>query len=265
MSLVKLITESFNAKKDIPIMESKHTIAELDRLILEDTNKLISIKAKYEDLKSTWKSLKEDLQTFSFYNHMSSGSDIKEQFQKAIDDLKLDYKDTKTTLDAHKAQRNKLLLEDTFEEKDSSNTLKDKYYPIFEDLQSLLNSSADIYEIFEYLFNNLVPKYGKAETKAGEIVRALMRIMYGAFRKESQHVFYEGDGKNSFGNAARFLKDMGYEEYLNSAIDLTGDEYIKAIEKIIEEIIRDFVSTQEELFYTENNIDYEQITLKENH
>ena len=262
MSFIKLITESFQTTdKKCNVTENTLTIKDLDNLILECTNNLINIKAKYEDLKSTWRSLKEDLQSFSFYNHINSGTNMKEQFQKAIDDLKMDYRDTQATLNRYKEQKNKLLLEYNLQEPiTDNNNLKDKYSHIVEETQSMIDSS-NIYDIFEYLFNELVPKYGKSETKAGEIIRALMRIMYGAYN-DSQ-VFYEGDGKDLFGNAARFLKDMGYGEYLDKAIDLIGDAYIDAMEIVIENIVRDLISDQIDSFYTENNIDYENITLKE--
>lgn len=266
MSLIKLITESFNEKENNlkntqkhPIIESKLTIEELDNLILECTNNLTSIKVKYNDLKSTWKSLKEDLQTFSFYNHLTDNNSIKEQFQKAIDELKLEYSDTKKTLDIYKEQKNKLLLEDTSKENNdiNDNILKDKYFPIVKNIESMINSS-NIYDLFEYMFNSLVPKYGESETKAGEIIRALMKIMYNALN--SNYVFYEGTGKEILKNAVKFLKSMGYEDYLNEVIGLTGDDYLNAMEKLIEKVIRDIISSDfEEFFYTKNEIDFELI------
>ena len=112
---MKLINDSFNKSPNKEIKENLNE-KELDTLILENTNKLISIKAKYDEIKSNWKALKEDMESLSMYNRVNCGEDIKEQFQKAIDDLKMDYRDTKATLDTYKAQKNKLLLEDTLSE-----------------------------------------------------------------------------------------------------------------------------------------------------
>ena len=273
MSFVKLITESFNTKPNINnnlIKEDKLSLHDLDKLIVENTNKLLNIKSKYEDIKSTWASLKEDLQTFSFYNHITENTNesIKEQFQKAIDNLKMDYRDTQATLNAYKEQKNKLLLEEkedtsiidnndndkTDVEEVESNSLEVKYRPIFEKLQSMVNTS-DIYTVFEFLYNSLVPRIGKAETKAGEILRALMAIVYEAFESDGAIVFYEGIGKNKLRKEISFLKSNNYNEYLNSMIGLNGEDYLDEIDILIEKIMRDFLETPE-LMWEENKEDY---------
>lgn len=248
---MKLINNSFNKSPNKEIKETLNE-KELDTLILENTNKLISIKAKYDEIKSNWKALKEDMESLSMYNRVNCGEDIKEQFQKAIDDLKMDYRDTKATLDTYKAQKNKLLLEDTL----SEDPMIDESEEIIDHLQDIIDTS-DIYEVFKYLYDKLVPKAGPSNTVAGEIIRALMAIMNGVLR--NNQVFYDGEGKDKFGSAFYYLTSKGYTDILEDAIGLTGDEYISTIEKAIDKIARDFIYNPE-LLKTQNMEDYTQFT-----
>lgn len=249
MSVMKLINGSFNKSQDI---KENLTEKELDTLILENTNKLISIKAKYDEIKSNWKALKEDMESLSMYNRVNCGEDIKEQFQKAIDDLKMDYRDTKATLDTYKAQKNKILLEDI----PTEDPITDKSEEIINHLQDIIDTS-DIYEVFKYLYDKLVPKSGPANTVAGEIIRALMAIMNGALR--NNQVFYDGEGKDKFGSAFYYLTSKGYTDILEDAIGLTGDDYISIIEKTIDRVARDIIDNPE-LLRTQNIEDYTQFT-----
>lgn len=248
---MKLINDSFNKSPNKEIKETLNE-KELDTLILENTNKLISIKAKYDEIKSNWKALKEDMESLSMYNRVNCGEDIKEQFQKAIDDLKMDYRDTKATLDTYKAQKNKLLLEDNI----SEDPIIDESEEIIEHLQDIIDTS-DIYEVFKYLYNKLVPKIGPANTVAGEIIRALMAIMNGALR--NNQVFYDGEGKDKFGSAFYYLTSKGYTDILEDAIGLTGDDYLSIIEKTIDRVARDLIYNPE-LLKTQNIEDYTQFT-----
>lgn len=251
MSLINIINNSFNKFPNKEIKENL-TEKELDALILENTNKLISIKTKYDEVKNNWKALREDIESLSMYDRINCGENIKEQFQKAIDDLKLDYIDTKTTLDTYRAQKNKLLLEDNKPE----DLIIDESEEIIEHLQDIIDTS-DIYEVFKYLYNKLVPKSGPANTVAGEIIRALMAIMNGVLR--NNQVFYDGEGKDKFGSAFYYLTSKGYTYILEDAIGLTGDEYISIIEKTIDKIARDFIYNPE-LLKTQNMEDYTQFT-----
>ena len=251
MSVMKLINDSFNKSPNKEIKENLNE-KELDTLILENTNKLISIKAKYDEIKSNWKSLKEDMESLSMYNRVNCGEDIKEQFQKAISDLKIDYRDTKATLDTYKAQKNKLLLEDTL----SEDPIIDESEEIINHLQDIIDTS-DIYEVFKYLYNKLVPKVGPANTVAGEIIRALMAIMNGALR--NNQVFYDGEGKDKFGSAFYYLTSKGYTDILEDAVGLTGDDYLSIIEKTIDRVARDLIANPE-LIKTQNIEDYTQFT-----
>lgn len=251
MSLTNIINNSFNKFPNKEIKENL-TEKELDALILENTNKLINIKTKYDEVKNNWKALREDMESLSMYDRINCGEDIKEQFQKAIDDLKMDYRDTKATLNTYKAQKNKLLLEDNV----SEDPIIDESEEIIEHLQDIIDTS-DIYEVFKYLYNKLVPKIGPANTVAGEIIRALMAIMNGALR--NNQVFYDGEGKDKFGSAFYYLTSKGYTDILEDAIGLTGDDYLSIIEKAIDRVARDLIYNPE-LLKTQNIEDYTQFT-----
>lgn len=251
MSLTNIINNSFNKFPNKEIKENL-TEKELDALILENTNKLINIKTKYDEVKNNWKALREDMESLSMYDRINCGEDIKEQFQKAIDDLKMDYRDTKATLNTYKAQKNKLLLEDNV----SEDPIIDESEEIIKHLQDIIDTS-DTYEVFKYLYNKLVPKIGPANTVAGEIIRALMAIMNGALR--NNQVFYDGEGKDKFGSAFYYLTSKGYTDILEDAIGLTGDDYLSIIEKTIDKVTRDLIYNPE-LLKTQNIEDYTQFT-----
>lgn len=251
MSLTNIINNSFNKFPNKEIKENL-TEKELDALILENTNKLINIKTKYDEVKNNWKALREDMESLSMYDRINCGEDIKEQFQKAIDDLKMDYRDTKATLNTYKAQKNKLLLEDNV----SEDPIIDESEEIIKHLQDIIDTS-DTYEVFKYLYNKLVPKIGPANTVAGEIIRALMAIMNGALR--NNQVFYDGEGKDKFGSAFYYLTSKEYTDVLEDAIGLTGDDYLSIIEKTIDKVARDLIYNPE-LLKTQNIEDYTQFT-----
>ena len=98
------LTESVNTDEEII------TLRELDNRINECKGKLISIKEQYDDIKSTWKALCEDKASYAF-NESFSNVSLSESFNKAINDLKMEYEDTKSTLQFYKDIKNKALLE----------------------------------------------------------------------------------------------------------------------------------------------------------
>ena len=62
-------------------------------------------------MKSQWKALQEDVECFSFAKALYQGSSIKEGFQKAIDDLKLEFEDARANYNFYKNLKNKILTE----------------------------------------------------------------------------------------------------------------------------------------------------------
>lgn len=106
------------------------------------------------------------------------------------------------------------------------------------------------------LFDLLVPGSGPAETKAGELVRAMMRIQYRDWNDGD--VFYEGYGLETAGPSAEYL--MGElpeleQDFLNiSENGLTDEDYTSALDGIANKII-DHIINNPELFYEPNEDD----------
>ena len=111
MSL-RVLSESLTK---VPVKEKQYivtTVRELDEKLLASYNKMKSIREKVENVKAQWKSLQEDLEGVTFARYVTNGT-MKEQFQKAIDDLKLEYDDTKATYLHYKELKNKVLTENS--------------------------------------------------------------------------------------------------------------------------------------------------------
>ena len=267
---VKLLNESFLEKAKTTEFEYISE-SELDRKINECKNKLIAIKEQYEELKSNWKSLCEDAEALSLGKHLSGDGMLSESFNKAIEDLKLDYRDTKATLQAYKDMKNKTLLEaeirltpdqlmdpsstpkfreiakeaDDAEKERIAN--KAKYDKIAEleakapDIIKAIESSDDP---FETAFDLLVPESGKCETLAGEMIRAMMRLLYRDYNDGD--LFYEGYGLETAAPAASFLMENGYwdqfEEIMNK--ELRDDQYTKALEAIADKLVDDILDLE---------------------
>lgn len=94
-------------------------------------------------------------------------------------------------------------------------------------------------EKLDALFEELVPASGKSDTVAGEIVRAVTRIVYRAWN-DGDHVGV-GYGKETCNPAARFLMAKAGEniaEIVKGMWGITSDKlYDKAIEALEEETI----------------------------
>ena len=91
------------------------------------------------------------------------------------------------------------------------------------------------------LFEELVPLFGKAETKAGEIIRAVSRIGYRFFNDGD--MVNHGYGKETCNAAARFL--IGNCNYkvenvifqMWNEIFISDEEYADLLEGLCEEVI----------------------------
>ena len=104
-------------------------------------------------------------------------------------------------------------------------------------------------------FNYLVPAKGNADTVAGEIVRAMMRLLYRDYNDGD--VFYEGYGFETCGPAASFIADMidMYSDFESIAgAQLTDNDYTEALEKITSKVIS-YLQENPELLATPNEDD----------
>lgn len=105
------------------------------------------------------------------------------------------------------------------------------------------------------LFEELVPASGKADSQAGEIVRAVERIAYRYFN-DGDHVGI-GYGKETCNAPARFLMDIGNERISNAVIDLWGmvsDEAYEIMLDVLAEAALDYIERYPES-WTDGTVD----------
>lgn len=106
------------------------------------------------------------------------------------------------------------------------------------------------------LFEELVPGSGKADTVAGEIIRAISRIAYRNFN-DGDHIGV-GYGKETCNPAARYLIKKAGEEVADTIADLWGvepdDLYDEGLADVEEKVLR-YVEEHPELKTTPNSED----------
>lgn len=99
------------------------------------------------------------------------------------------------------------------------------------------------------LFDELVPASGKADTVAGEIIRAVSRISY-RNSNDGDHVGV-GYGKETCNPAARYLMEMAGREVREAVRNMWGiwddDAYDKAVETLAEKIAVQFMQAGQQL------------------
>ena len=99
----------------------------------------------------------------------------------------------------------------------------------------------------ETAFELLVPASGKADTVAGEMVRAMMRILYRDYNDGD--VFYNGYGIETCGDAVAYLCDKMPEleqKFEDIAMrNFEGDSYTEAIKEISDDVIDQIISYPE--------------------
>lgn len=107
------------------------------------------------------------------------------------------------------------------------------------------------------VFDIVVPSSGKADSVAGEYVRAVMRLLYRDFNDGDK--FFEGYGLETCGSSAQYLYDNGFETIetmLEQATTLAEDDdrYTSLLENLAEEVIKK-ISEDTELWITLNTVD----------
>ena len=109
------------------------------------------------------------------------------------------------------------------------------------------------------LFDELVPESGKSDTKAGEIVRAIMVIAY-RYYNDGDHIGIDY-GKMVCNPSARFLMENTTEDIANLLIAIWGmknEGAYRALLKVIQEKVVEYVDTNPRLRSegTDDLIDY---------
>lgn len=106
------------------------------------------------------------------------------------------------------------------------------------------------------LFGALVPPTGKANTVAGEIIRAISRIGYRNYN-DGDHVGV-GYGRETCNPAARYLWSFNDEGINNAISDLWGvvnDELYDTRLAVLEMKVLEYLEAHPELKTTENTVD----------
>lgn len=104
------------------------------------------------------------------------------------------------------------------------------------------------HERINELFEELVPESGKAESLAGELVRAMARIGYRWYNDGDQVGI--GYGRETCNPAARFLIHKGNKEVGDLAASIWGIHSEEAYEKLIDILagaVADYVEGHSEL------------------
>ena len=116
-----------------------------------------------------------------------------------------------------------------------------------------VNKASDKLEV---LFDKLVPNSGAAQSVAGEMVRAMMRILYRDYNDGD--VFYEGYGLETCGSSAEFLMDSEADlaDDFKAIVEdqLTDEAYTEAITAISNKLV-EFIVNNPYLMIEDNNID----------
>lgn len=116
----------------------------------------------------------------------------------------------------------------------------------------------DTYELLEVWSDELVPPSGKADTIAGELIRAIDRIIYRNWNDGDK--FFEGYGKETVGGSASYLLNFKYnnmQPFHDEVIDtIVGDDdtYTRYIKGLGASIIN-FIKVHPELVATKNDTD----------
>ena len=106
------------------------------------------------------------------------------------------------------------------------------------------------------LFEELVPTSGKADTVAGEIIRAVSRIAY-RNSNDGDHIGV-GYGKETCNPAARYLMRKAGEEVADAIADIWGiepDDLYNSGLALVEEAVLNYVEQHPELKATLNSED----------
>lgn len=115
----------------------------------------------------------------------------------------------------------------------------------------------------ETAFDLLVPSNGKADTVAGELIRAMMRLLYRDYNDGD--LFYEGYGIETCADAVAYLCDVGDDllnvDFYSSFDDLasrtiSGNSYSNALKDLADELMQDLLE-HPDLFSKKNTTDFQ--------
>lgn len=131
---------------------------------------------------------------------------------------------------------------------------KQAVQPIYQKCKEAVESAQSTDDKLEALFDILVPSSGPAETLAGELVRAMMRIEYRYYNDGDY--FYTGYGLETCGSSAAFIADTTDEKIYSLIIDTAENidqniQYESSLERIANSVIN-YVMNNPETFWTKS-------------
>ena len=105
--------------------------------------------------------------------------------------------------------------------------------------------NASVVDKLDFLHSNFVPTSGMADTQGGEMIRAMMRIMYRDYNDGD--VFYMGYGLETCGSSAAYLMSKGYEEEFANIAEqqLQDQQYTDALTSIADDLVTRLASDNE--------------------
>jgi hypothetical protein len=118
----------------------------------------------------------------------------------------------------------------------------EKYAGLLDDVAIALDTNDDKTEALDLLFDSLVPPEGKCDTVAGEIVRAMMKVVTRYYNDGDY--FFMGYGLDTAAPAIAYLENR-YEDIISDAYDIATKytDYLsdKELEKSYENFLNDMV------------------------
>lgn len=123
--------------------------------------------------------------------------------------------------------------------------LQVKYESVLDAVETSIGNGDSAIDTLEVLFDALVPSEGKADTVAGELVRALMRLLYRDYNDGDK--FYEGYGIETCGSFAEYLYDNGFDAELQDIVDTIPDDdlYTNSLNELADKLIERILSEPE--------------------
>lgn len=232
-----------------------------DVLTLED--KMLAAKADYENFK----------RNADKYNDVNCGKRVNKRYVRAADS---DYikignmvipkdasqygydsyeniqKDTRRRYDAEKAAERKA-AEDAAKNAEAEK-LRKAGKALYQECSNAVDTADTVGDKLDALFDILVPRSGQAETLAGELVRAVMKISYRWYNDGDY--FYTGYGLETCGSSAAFIADMTNDDMYNMIMDATDnigdDNRYESFLALLEEDVLDYVMSNPEAFGTKS-------------
>lgn len=130
--------------------------------------------------------------------------------------------------------------------------LQQKYSGVLQKVEAAESTDDKI----SVLFNELVPSSGASDTIAGELIRAINRLMYRDYNDGDR--FYEGYGLETCASAAAYLGDHGFDKIIDEIMDNSwrddDDYYTSKLEELGAQIIDEIINNPELL---ETPLDYD--------